>query len=36
MFYRFFSGDDLKHVTYVPDGISATDATLLKTAAQDW
>jgi hypothetical protein len=36
MFYRFFSGDDLANVTYVPAGISPEYAALLKTAAQSW
>jgi hypothetical protein len=34
MFYRFFSHDDLTHVRYVPDGVDADDAKLLKTFAQ--
>lgn len=36
MFYRFFSGDDLSHVTYAPLGISPQDAAQLKSAAQSW
>jgi hypothetical protein len=36
MFYRFFSHDDLEHVTYVPSGISQEDADKLKKAAQVW
>jgi hypothetical protein len=29
MFYRFFSGDDLAHVTYAPDGVAPDDVILL-------
>jgi hypothetical protein len=33
MFYRFFSGDDLKNVTWMPDGVTPEDAAILKIAA---
>lgn len=33
MFYRFFSGDDLSRVTYVPPGISPEEAQLIRKVA---
>lgn len=35
MFYRFFSGDNLKNVAYVPEGISDKDAGLIKKFVQE-
>jgi hypothetical protein len=34
MFYHFFSGDDLAHVTYAPPEVTPEDAGMLKAAAQ--